>query len=166
MKPKIRRILVPTDFSVPSQEAIEYAVTLAGRFDAAIHLIHVLQDPLAAHAAWEFYIPDSPEQREQRQQEAKDRLWDIAAQYIRAGVRITTEVRVGSPTEEIVAAATAYGSDLVVMGTHGRTGLPHLLLGSIAERIIRTAPCPVLAVRPQGVPITVDSEAEVALTVA
>lgn len=166
MKPRIRRILVPTDFSVASQEAIEYAATLARTFDAAIHLIHVLHDPLAAQAAWEFYVPDSPEQREQRHNEAKDRLWDLAAQYVRAGVRITTEVRFGSATEEIVAAAVAYGTDLVVMGTHGRTGLPHLLLGSIAERVIRTAPCPVLAVRPQGVPITVQSEAEAAMSIA
>ena len=166
MKPKIKRILVPTDFSAPSQEAVEYAVVLARRFDAAIHLIHVLHDPLAAQAAWEFYIPDSPQQREHRHNEAKDRLWETASDYVKAGVRITTEVRLGSPTEEIFGAAIAYGTDLIVMGTHGRTGLPHLLLGSIAERVIRTAPCPVLAVRPQAVPIPVESEADVAISMA
>jgi nucleotide-binding universal stress UspA family protein len=149
MTPTIKRILVPTDFSITSHEAVAYAAALAGRFDATIHLIHVLHDPLASQGGWEFYIPETSEARERRHKDAKDRLWQIASPHVSAGVRITTEARFGSPADEIVAAATAYGSDLVVMGTHGRSGLPHLLLGSIAERVIRTAPCPVLAVRQQ-----------------
>jgi universal stress protein A len=165
MTPKIRRILVPTDLSDPSQHAVDYAVTLAHRFDAALYLVHAVHDPLAAPAAWELYIPDSPEKRQRRLDEARDRLRRIAASHA-DGLQVTIEVRFGSPTEEIVAAATAYGIDLIVMDTHGRTGLPHLLLGSIAEQVIRTAPCPVLAVRPRGAPITVDSEAEPAVSVA
>ena len=149
MKPTIRHILVPTDFSIPSDEAVDYAVALGERFGATVHLIHVLNDPMTTTGAWEFYVPDTPEVRERRHTEAKDRLCMIAALHANEGVRIRTEVRFGSPTDEIAAAAIAYGSDLVVMGTHGRTGLPHLLLGSIAERVIRTAPCPVLAVRQQ-----------------
>jgi nucleotide-binding universal stress UspA family protein len=131
MKPTIKHILVPTDFSMPSEAAVDYAAALA------------------AQGAWELYLPETPQVRERRHQDAKDHLWRIASPHVNAGVRVTTEVRFGSPTDEIVAAAIAYGSDLIVMGTHGRTGLPHLLLGSIAERVIRLAPCPVLAVREQ-----------------
>ena len=149
MKPTIKHILVPTDFSMPSEEAVDYAAAVAARFDAAVHLIHVLHDPVAVQGAWEFYVPETPQVRERRHQDAKEHLWRIASPHVNAGVRITTEVRFGLPTDEIVAAAIAYGSDLIVMGTHGRTGLPHLLLGSIAERVIRLAPCPVLAVRQQ-----------------
>jgi universal stress protein A len=148
MKPTIKHILVATDFSIPSDEAIDYAVALGERFDATVHLIHVLHDPMTAAGGWEFYLPDNPQVRERRHQEAKDHLWRVASPHAK-NVRITTEVRFGLPTDEIVAAAIAYGSDMVVMGTHGRTGLPHLLLGSIAERVVRTAPCPVLAVRQQ-----------------
>ena len=165
MTPTIKRILVPTDFSVTSDDAVSYAAAVAGRFDATVHLIHVLHDPLAAQGAWEFYIPEAAESRERRHKDAKDRLWQIAAPYVSAGVRVTTEVRFGSPAEEVVAAAAAYGSDLVVMGTHGRSGLPHLLLGSIAERVIRTAPCPVLAVRQQLATAGVAEEQALASTV-
>lgn len=147
MKPAIRRILVPTDFSAPSDRAFEYATALAGCLGASINLVHVLQDPFAGQAAWEFYIPDSPEVREQRYQEARARLLELGARAMESGIQLTAEVRVGHPTEEINAAAIDYGSDLIVMSTHGRTGLPHLLLGSIAERVLRTAPCPVLALR-------------------
>jgi nucleotide-binding universal stress UspA family protein len=149
MKPTIKHILVPTDFSTPSDEAVDYAMALGERFDATVHLIHVLHDPTTTTGGWEFYVPDNPQVRERRHNDAKDRLCRIASPHAKEGVRITTEVRFGSPTDEIVSAAIAYGSDMVVMGTHGRTGLPHLLLGSIAERVIRTAPCPVLAVRQQ-----------------
>ena len=85
---------------------------------------------------------------------------ELGARSMEAGVRLTTEVRIGNPTDEINAAAIDYGSDLIVMSTHGRTGLPHLLLGSIAERVLRTAPCPVLAVRQA----LVEPDAEVVLT--
>lgn len=160
MKPAIRRILVPTDFSAPSDRAFEYATALARSLGASINIVHVLQDPFAAQAAWEFYIPDSPEIREQKYQDAKNRLLELGARSMESGVRLTTEVRIGNPTDEINAAAIDYGSDLIVMSTHGRTGLPHLLLGSIAERVLRTAPCPVLAVRQA----LVEPDAEVVLT--
>ena len=165
MKPTIKRILVPTDFSIPSEEAVDYAAAIAARFGATVHLIHVVHDPMAAQGAWEVYLPDSPHVRETRHRDAKDRLWSIASSHETAGVRMTSEVRFGSPMEEILAAATAYGCDLIVMGTHGRTGLPHLLLGSIAERVIRTAPCPVLAVRQQLATTGVTAEEPIATAV-
>jgi universal stress protein A len=165
MTPTIKHILVPTDFSIPAEEAVDYAATLAARFGGTVHLVHVLHDPLAGQGAWEFYIPDSPQVRAQRHKDAKDRLWQIASTHVNPGTRITTEVRFGFPTEEIIAAATAYGSDLIVMGTHGRTGLPHLLLGSIAERVIRAAPCPVLAVRQQLATSGVTAEESLAAAV-
>ena len=164
MKPRIRRILVPVDFSAPSCRALDYATALAGNLGASINLVHVLPDPPLSQSAWELYVPESPEVREQRYRDASARLADLAAVCTEWGGHVTTEVRLGSPTGEIEAAAIDYGSDLIVMSTHGRTGLPHLLLGSIAERLLRTAPCPVLMVRQSLVPEDADAMApEVAI---
>ena len=82
MTPTIKRILVPTDFSVTSDEAVSYAAAVAGRFSATVHLIHVLHDPLVSQGAWEFYIPETSETRERRHKDAKDRLWQIASPHV------------------------------------------------------------------------------------
>lgn len=164
MQPVFRRILVPTDFSEPSSRALDYAAALAAGLGAAINLIHVLHDPFTAQAAWEFYVPESPEVQERKYQDARARLAALAEGAAARGVPIATEVRLGNPMDEINAAAVDYGSDLIVMSTHGRTGLPHLLLGSIAERVLRTAPCPVLALRQAlAAPVLDGVEADAAL---
>ena len=150
MKPGIRKILVPTDFSGSSDRAVEYAAVLATTFGASIHLVHVLEEPFVAQGPWEFYVPDTPAVRERLNQQTRARLEDIAVGLRGEGLNVTLELRHGAALAGIVGAAGDYGVDLIVMGTHGRSGLPHLLLGSVAERVIRTAPCPVLAVRDQG----------------
>ena len=150
MTPTIQNILLPTDFSPCSQRAVEYAAALARKLGAAVHLVHVLEEPFTTKAAWEFHRPDTPELRERMYQDCRSRLAQVAAQLHAAVPQVTTEVRSGTPTEAIVAAAVDYGADLIVMATHGRSGLPHLLLGSVAERVIRHARCPVLAVRESG----------------
>jgi universal stress protein A len=144
MVPTFKTILVPTDFSPASARALEYAQLVAARFSASLHLLHVAEDPVAAVGP-EAYVVDLPALREQVVQDAERRLTQVAAPL--SGVTVTTEVLIGSPARTIAKIAADRGADLIVMGTHGRGGLAHLLLGSVAERVIRMAPCPVLTVR-------------------
>jgi universal stress protein A len=151
MTSTVQNILLPTDFSACSQRAIEYASALARKLGAAVHLVHVLEEPFTTKGAWEFHRPDTPELRERMYQDCRARLATVADKLHDDNVsQVTTEVRSGTPTDAIVAAAVDYGADLIVMATHVRSGLPHLLLGSVAERVIRHARCPVLAVRESG----------------
>jgi len=148
MTPRIRKILVPTDFSSPSDLALEYGKALADRFGASLHLLHVLEDPFIAGAwASEIYVADMPQLRASLRAEADKRLARALSPAERERYAVTTEVRVGSAAPAIREAAEEHGVDLIVMGTHGRSGMAHLLLGSVAERLVRLAPCPVLTVR-------------------
>lgn len=147
MKGVFKRILVPTDFSPASDRAIAVASTLAGTLGASIHLVHVLEEPFVTHGSYELRLPDTPARRERLYDEARWKLRGIAARLQDGRLPVSVEVRVGDATGQIVASAVDYGTDLVVMGTHGRTGIEHLLLGSVAERVIRLAPCPVVTVR-------------------
>jgi universal stress protein A len=147
MDTKISSILVATDFSDSSDGALAHAATLAASLNVPIHLIHVLEEPFVTSGPYEFMLPDTPDRRERRYQLAHARLAEMRRPLEHAGIRTTIEVRSGTPTEGITSAAVDYGADLIVMGTHGRSGLQHLLLGSVAERVIRTARCAVLTVR-------------------
>jgi nucleotide-binding universal stress UspA family protein len=149
VKPVIRRILVATDFSPASESAIDYAALLALALWPSVHVLHVLEEPFLTHGPGEFYSPDVPTLREQLRLEAESRLSPVKARFTDGCSKVTTEVRFGTPTEKIIAAALDY-ADLIIMGTHGRTGLSHLVHGSVAERVIRGARCPVLAVRAAG----------------
>ena len=139
---RITRILVPVDFSAHSESAMRYALELARPFDAAIHLLNVVEDPLAA-GVWssEIYTAEIAELQINLVRDAETRLggWVPVS-----GGRITTEVRTGPAATQILEAARERGIDLIVMGTHGRTGLAHVVMGSVAERVVRLAPCPVL----------------------
>jgi len=147
----ITRILVPTDFSLPSEGALAYAKTLAERFGASIHLLHVLEDPYSTSAyATEVYGYLPPGLKESWQKNAEERLAKLVPA---AGIGNTATVIFGAPAKAIVEHADNNGIDLIVMGTHGRSGVAHLLLGSVAERLIRTARCPVLTVRELPEPI-------------
>lgn len=150
MTPTIQKILLPTDFSQSSERAVEYAGVLARSLNASVHLVHVLEEPFTTTGPWEFHRPDTPDLRERLYQDCRARLAPIAEDLRGQVGQVTAEVRTGVPTDAIVAAAIDYGADLIVMATHGRTGLPHLVLGSVAERVIRHARCPVLAVRESG----------------
>ena len=144
---RITRILVPTDFSATADAALDYAFVLAERFGAPIELLHVLDDPFVADGmAAEAYISEAPVLRSAMLRDAQERLRHRAT--TREGVtHIDTEVLFGHGARTIAEYAAERGVDLIVMGTHGRTGFAHLLLGSVAERLVRTAPCPVLTVR-------------------
>jgi universal stress protein A len=148
MTPTIARILVPVDFSLHSDLALRYATTLASRFGASIELFHVLEDPLGPDA-WnsELYVPNLPELRENVIADAKRRLAACCAIATERGVSTMTTFGTGQTARTISDYAKIARSDVIVMGTHGRTGLGHAWMGSVAERVVRDAPCPVLTVR-------------------
>lgn len=143
----LNRILVATDFSDPSAAAVEYAKALAARFGSSVHLLHVLED-LAAHA-WttEVYVAALPGVHEEMEHQARERLETVFTPEERDQYKVHTDLRTGSPFVEIVRYARDEQIDLIVMGTHGRGPIAHMLLGSVAERVVRKAPCPVLTVR-------------------
>lgn len=144
----ISGILVPVDFSAHSELALRYATALASRVGASVDLFHVVEDSVA-NGAWgsEFFIPDFSEFRARLVEEGQRLLERYRTLVGDAGIPIHTAVHVGQPAQTITEYATTLGADLIVMGTHGRSGLSHLLMGSVAERVIRSAPCPVLTVR-------------------
>jgi nucleotide-binding universal stress UspA family protein len=152
MKPSFTRILVPTDFSDPSDAALEYAKTLAERFGASLHLVHVFEDPFTIGAvASEMYVPLPPDARDDMIADARKRLVARVPDGDGARLFATTSLVTGVPAHAIVEYATANQMDLIVMGTHGRGGFAHLLMGSVAEYVVRTAPCPVLTVHSPAV---------------
>jgi nucleotide-binding universal stress UspA family protein len=156
------RILVPTDFSPASDAAVHYARALAETFGATLHLLHVLEDPAASTAfVADGYAVDTPDIREALRTQARERLARALPLTDRSRFHVTSEVLVGMPAPTIVDYAAATGTSLIVMGTHGRTGLAHLLMGSVAEHVVRTAFCPVLTVRQ----VIVAEEATVAVAV-
>ena len=142
------RILVPTDFSPPSDAALEYARILAAKFGSSLQLLHVIDEPNASSAfVADGYAPNTENIREGMLMQARERLARALPLTHRARFHVTSEALVGMPAATIVDYAAATGANLIVMGTHGRTGLAHLLMGSVAEHVVRTAPCPVLTVR-------------------
>lgn len=137
-------ILVPTDFSPGSRLAFDYALALARRLDARIHVLHVVEDPAITGMWTEAYL-DIAALREEREADAR-RL--MRALLKTAGAEDASyEIAAGPVPETIAQSASDHAADFIVMGTHGRTGLVHALVGSVAERVIRTAGCPVLTVR-------------------
>ena len=142
------RILVPIDFSAASDGALAEAKTMAERFGASLHLLHVLDDPYTTAAfSAELYVPIPTGLRESWQKSAGERLATRLTPGEQVRFRSTTEVVFGLAAKVIVEYADDHDIDLVVMGTHGRSGVAHLFLGSVAECVVRTAPCPVLTVR-------------------
>lgn len=147
MPTTIRKILVPTDFSVASEEAVRYAADLAASLSASVVVVHVIHEPFVAGGEWDLYVRDAPEMREQLFSDVRSRLSAVVTVFERRGLHVITDIRFGLPRDGIVNAAMAAEADLIVMSTHGRSGLHHLLLGSVAEHVIRAAHCPVLALR-------------------
>ncbi len=141
----LKTILVPSDFSVCSDAALRYGLELARKFNASVHLLHVIQDPATQPWAAEGFAVPLLEVVDQWQKDALERLRTSMPAEDRA--RVIVECRIASPYPEILRYAAEHDIDLIVMGTHGRGGVTHMLLGSIAEKVIRRAPCPVLTVR-------------------
>jgi nucleotide-binding universal stress UspA family protein len=148
MIPDFEKILMPTDFSPTSQRAFEYAAAMAQRFGASLHVLHVVAYPMEV-AGWpEAYWIELTGLRQRLREDAEKQIAALAASV--KGIATTTEVVDGNPARMITKAAKDRGCQLIVMGTHGHGGVAHLLLGSVAERVVRTAPCPVLTVSTAG----------------
>lgn len=143
----MKRILVPTDFSATSDIAVEYAIDAACRHGASVHVLHALEDRPFPTVYPDSFAVDFSALRREATKQAEDHLAAVAQRFASANVKVTNQVVVGHPVQVITRAARDRGADLIVMGTHGRTGFAHLMLGSVAERVLRTAPCPVLTVR-------------------
>lgn len=141
----IKRILVPVDFSAASTRALDYAHGLARKFDAALHLVHVCESPSMMTPALDAYAIAYADWSQRLGEEAEKQLNKITAAL--DDVTVTTEVLFGRPASAVVAAADTHHADLIVMGTHGHGAVMHALMGNVAERVVRTASCPVLTVR-------------------
>ena len=139
-------ILVPIDFSPSAEEAMTWAIDLARRYGASLLVAHVLQ-PVAWPASPDGLMLTPTDLLATTRRELDASLERTRASIEAAGIRATSALLDGTPAAEIAALARRASADLVVMGTHGRTGLQHALLGSVAEKVLRTAPCPVLTVR-------------------
>jgi nucleotide-binding universal stress UspA family protein len=140
---EFRRILCAVDFSQPSERAFEYALALAARLGAEVNVVHVYQVPAYALADGVFEMPS--EVVGELVSWIKEQLDQFVAAKARPGVNSTARLCEGIPYVEIVRAAK--DADMIVVGTHGRTGLNHLLVGSVAERVVRTSDIPVVTVR-------------------
>ena len=149
MTPDIKRILVPLDFSNNSQLALDYAHGLALKFDAALHLVHVCEVPTIMTPAMDAYAIAYTNWSQQLGDEAERELVKLIKAL--TDVKVTTEVLFGSPARAIVETSGTNKADLIVMGTHGHGAVMHLLMGSVAERVVRGAACPVLTIRPREV---------------
>jgi universal stress protein A len=143
----LRRILVPTDFGKSSDNALTYGLAFAQKFAAEVWLLHVVQDLSLFIPEAVFSTPPPVPPVEQFIAAARAALERVVARLNVDGVIVHAEVGVGPPFDEITRFATEKDIDLIVMGTHGHTGLAHVLLGSVAEKVVRRAPCPVLTVR-------------------
>jgi len=145
----IRRVLFPTDFSEASEAAWPYAMTLAEQFGAEMIFLHVVPEGMGeVHFVAGFPCGHRPANMAAW---GHDRLRkDLMDKASGSGVPVTPRVREGLASWEIVKEAREAVADLIVMGTHGRTGLTHLVRGSVAETVVREAPCPVITVRPPG----------------
>lgn len=147
---KLDRILVPTDLSEFSKHAMRYGCEFANRFNAELHLLNIVQDVVAMVPEPGMAFPAPGEYLQELQQASTKALAELPDPSWLRGVNVVRHVRIGTPFLEIVRYAKETGIDLIVIGTHGRSGLAHVLLGSTAEKVVRKSPCPVLTVRPEG----------------
>lgn len=148
--PEIKKILCPIDFSECSERALDYAARMANTLNAELQLLHAYVDPLSAipfarpgSAGPATAEPEIIAQARKKRQEEVRRLQDMCAQH---GITVQVQEIEGEPRRVINEVANRENSDLIIMGTHGRTGAARALLGSVSERVVRSAPCPVLVV--------------------
>lgn len=143
----LKRILLATDFSEYSAAARKYACAFADQFHAELHLLHVIQDlaPLVPEPG--VAVPPNTDYLKELEENATLMLERVLDPQWAAGKTIIRAIRQGPPFLEIVRYAKETGIDLIVIGTHGRTGLAHVFMGSVAEKVVRKSPCPVLSVR-------------------
>ena len=144
---EIKKILVPVDFSENSQKILRTAIEFAARFKAEVAIVFVVQsfDDYSG-----FFVPHMPiiQLEEEMVKSAGEKMKSFVAETLNGSVPHTTEILSGDVVEEINRFAAKEKADLIVMGTHGYKGLDKILFGSVAEKIVKTAPCPVLTINP------------------
>ncbi len=153
MELEIKKILVPVDFSEGSRRALELALALAKKLDAQVTVLHVVDYP-PPYSQVEALTMVAPAEGEVTfdtflRKRAHEDMKEFVEPFEKAGVELPIEFESGSASDGIARAAGELGADMVVMGTHGRTGLKRLMIGSVAERTLRYCPCPVLTIPPQ-----------------
>jgi universal stress protein A len=142
---EIKTILCPIDFSEISANALEYAVFLASHHHAELLILHVVEQ-LHEFEHYQILVLTPQELAEEMEKQAHEKLTKLTEQ-IKKTVKVETVVRHGKPFVEIIKEAKEKDMDLIVMASHGRTGVSHMLMGSVAEKVVRKANCPVLIVR-------------------
>ncbi len=142
----IRKILVPIDFSDYSKNALRYAVNFAKLFNAEIILIYVVEPIIYPpdFSMGQIAIPTVTTEFDER---AREELNKLAKNEIPTDVKVTTLIKSGKPFVEIIDTASEADADLIIIATHGHSGVEHILFGSTAEKVVRKAPCPVLTLR-------------------
>ena len=147
--PKISKIVCPVDFSNCAQQALNYAADLAKQFDAELSIVHAYEDPAAYVTPMPMsgYVGPGAELLLELRKQLEVRLTQTKDEVEKRGVRVRSELLEGAPYRVVLDWAKEFGADLIVVGTHGHTGLTHALLGSVTERIVRMAHCPVLTIR-------------------
>ena len=143
---RVRRIVCAVDFSEFSDYALTYATEFANVFGAELHLIHVLELPFMPTYAMAG-LPELSVPTDQLEEQARQHMDELTKKTQAEHANVTGVVRIGSAFLEIIRYAQELSADLVVVGTHGRTGLTHMIIGSVAEKVVRKAPCPVLSVK-------------------
>lgn len=146
MEPNIKKVLVPIDFSDYSKAALKYAVNFAQMSNAEMILIYVVEPVI--------YPPDFsmgqiaiPSVNSEWDTKAKEELDKLAANEIPSGTKVNCIIKTGKPFLEIIETAAELDTDIIIIATHGHTGVEHILFGSTAEKVVRKAPCPVLTLR-------------------
>jgi nucleotide-binding universal stress UspA family protein len=141
---KIKRILVPVDFSDSSAKLLNYAIEFARMHQAELILVHVIEPLNYAVPRW---IPEPTALLEEQRKEAAAQIAKLEKRARDKRIRCVSEIHFGVVYQVIADFAQQCGADLIVIATHGRTGLAHMIIGSVAERVIQSAACPVLVVR-------------------
>jgi len=143
----LKTVLVATDFSEPSEAAVRYGRALADAFHATLHVMHVVPDSMALPWATMADGLAMADVQKQWEREAQERLEQLIPEDERTALGVRFVTRAGDPVRQVVGYAAERSVDLIVLGTHGRGPVAHMLMGSVAERVVRGAPCPVLTVR-------------------
>ena len=146
MEPDIKKVLVPIDFSDYSKNSLRYAVNFAKQFNAEIYLIYVVEPVIYPpdFSMGQIAIPSVNAEWDER---AKVELDNLAKTEIPEGFNVKTILKNGKPFLEIIDTASEENIDLIIIATHGHSGVEHILFGSTAEKVVRKAPCPVLTLR-------------------
>lgn len=148
----LRKIVTPTDFSKESHYGLNAAIEMASEFEAEILLVHVIASLPIIAGTYSMSGARAVDMVEAMQEEARSQMEQLVASSIPAHLRCDVRVIEGQPAEQIVRLAGEEKADLIVIATHGYSGFNRFLFGSVAERVVRTARCPVLTIRPKESP--------------